>query len=170
MKVTQNTVVALTYELKVNDDAGNKQLVEKVDVSQPMVILFGNSGLPEKFENALEGKEPGESFTVEISFDDAYGEYEEEGVVKLPFDVFNVDGKFNIEDFPVGSSVPMSDQDGNMMNGRVLEHAADGLVMDFNHPLAGYDLFFEGKVEEVRLATEEEMDHGHVHGPGGHHH
>ena len=170
MKVAKNTVVALTYELKVNDDEGSKQLIEKVETDQPMTILFGESGLPEGFETGIEGLEQGESFSFEIEVGDAYGEYEEEAVVKLPKDVFNVDGKFNEEDFPVGSMVPMTDQEGNMLRGRVLDIESDALIMDFNHPLAGHNLYFEGKIEMVRLATAEELDHGHVHGPGGHHH
>lgn len=170
MKISKDTVVALTYELKVNDDEGNKQLIEKVESEQPMTILFGKSGLPEKFESEIEGLEQGQSFNFEIDKDEAYGSYEDEAIVKLPKDVFKVDGKFNEEDFPVGSMVPMTDQEGNMLRGRVVEIQPDALIMDFNHPLAGHDLFFEGQVELVRLATAEEIDHGHVHGPGGHHH
>lgn len=170
MKISKDTVVALTYELKVNDDEGNKQLIEKVESEQPMTILFGKSGLPEKFESAIEGLEQGQAFNFEINQDDAYGSYEDEAIVKLPKDVFKVDGKFNEDDFPVGSMVPMTDQEGNMLRGRVVEIQPDALIMDFNHPLAGHDLFFEGQVELVRLATAEEIDHGHVHGPGGHHH
>lgn len=170
MKISKDTVVALTYELKVNDDEGNKQLIEKVESEQPMTILFGKSGLPEKFESEIEGLEEGQSFNFEINKDDAYGSYEDEAIVKLPKDVFKVDGKFNEEDFPEGSMVPMTDQEGNMLRGRVVEIQPDALIMDFNHPLAGHDLYFEGQVELVRLATAEEIDHGHVHGPGGHHH
>ncbi len=170
MKVAKNTVVALTYELKVNDDEGTKQLIEKVETDHPMTILFGQSGLPERFESEIEGMEQGDSFSFEIEVGDAYGEYEEEAVVKLPKDVFNVDGKFNEEDFPVGSMVPMTDQEGNMLRGRVLDIESDALIMDFNHPLAGHNLYFEGKIEMVRLATADELDHGHAHGPGGHHH
>jgi FKBP-type peptidyl-prolyl cis-trans isomerase SlyD len=64
----------------------------------------------------------------------------------------------------------MTDEEGNMMRGRVVEVDNEGILMDFNHPLAGHNLFFEGKVENVREATEEELDHGHVHGEGGHQH
>jgi FKBP-type peptidyl-prolyl cis-trans isomerase SlyD len=170
MKVRKNTVVSLTYELKVNNDEGSLELVEKVDENQPMVFIFGSSGLPEKFEAALDGKETGETFKIELATEEAYGDYEEEAIVKLPQDVFKIDGKFTPEDFPEGSMVPMSDQDGNMMRGRVVEVDNEGILMDFNHPLAGHDLHFEGTIINVRMATPDELDHGHVHGPGGHHH
>jgi FKBP-type peptidyl-prolyl cis-trans isomerase SlyD len=170
MRVAKNTVVELTYVLKVNDDEGNKQLIEKVESDHPMTILVGMSGLPEKFESNIDGLEEGQNFTIEVKVDEAYGDYEDEAVVKLPKDVFMVDGKFEAENFEVGTMVPMTDQEGNMMRGRVIEVDTDALLMDFNHPLAGHDLFFEGKIESVRLATEEELDHGHVHGPGGHQH
>jgi len=170
MRVAKNTVVALTYELKVNDDEGKKQLIEKVESDQPMTILFGMSGLPEKFEKEINGLEDGANFSLEIKTEDAYGDYEDEAIVKLPKDVFMVDGKFEAENFEIGSMVPMTDNEGNMMRGRVIEIEPDALIMDFNHPLAGHDLYFEGKIESVRLATAEELDHGHVHGPGGHHH
>lgn len=170
MRVAENTVVVLTYELKIKDDEGNKQLIEKVESDQPMTILFGMSGLPEKFESQINGLEEGENFSLDINIEDAYGDYEDEAIVKLPKDVFLVDGKFEAENFEVGTMVPMTDQEGNMMRGRVIEVEADALIMDFNHPLAGHDLYFEGKIESVRLATAEELDHGHVHGPGGHHH
>lgn len=170
MKVRKNTVVALSYELKVNDDEGNKQLVEKVEQNEPMVFLFGHSGLPEKFEAELDGKEEGDKFSFQLSYEEAYGDYEEEALVKLPQDVFKVDGQFNPQDFPEGAMVPMSDQDGNMMRGRVVEVDPEGILMDFNHPLAGHDLFFDGSVINVRMATPEEIEHGHAHGPGGHHH
>jgi FKBP-type peptidyl-prolyl cis-trans isomerase SlyD len=64
----------------------------------------------------------------------------------------------------------MQDQDGNPMDGRVLEIGTETVKMDFNHPLAGEELHFKGEILEVREATAEELDHGHVHGPGGHHH
>jgi FKBP-type peptidyl-prolyl cis-trans isomerase SlyD len=64
----------------------------------------------------------------------------------------------------------MKDQDGNPLRGEVIKVEQDLVYMDFNHPMAGFDLYFTGKVLEVREASPEEIAHGHVHGPGGHHH
>jgi FKBP-type peptidyl-prolyl cis-trans isomerase SlyD len=64
----------------------------------------------------------------------------------------------------------MRDSNGNHVHGTVMKVEFNRVQMDFNHPLAGYDLYFEGEILEIRPATPEEIDHGHVHGPGGHHH
>ncbi len=64
----------------------------------------------------------------------------------------------------------MSDDQGNRLNGMVKEVNAEGVLIDFNHPMAGIDLYFTGVIESLRAATATEMEHGHVHGPGGHHH
>jgi FKBP-type peptidyl-prolyl cis-trans isomerase SlyD len=66
--------------------------------------------------------------------------------------------------------VPMSDNDGNHLRGKILEITDEHIKMDFNHPLAGTDLHFSIEVLDVREATDEEIDHGHVHGEHGHHH
>jgi FKBP-type peptidyl-prolyl cis-trans isomerase SlyD len=170
MKITKNKVVSVTYELSTKDASGKVKMLEKADKAHPMMFLFGHSGLPEKFEAELDGLEPGGAFEFTLESDEAYGEFEKEAVVNIPLDVFRKDGIFNRNDFPVGSFVPMSDAEGNIMQGKVLEITDKDIKMDFNHPLAGMDLYFKGSVVEVREATPEEISHGHVHGPGGHHH
>ncbi|HEY8400423.1 MAG TPA: FKBP-type peptidyl-prolyl cis-trans isomerase [Cytophagaceae bacterium] len=170
MKVEKNKVVTITYELRTADEKGNKSLVEKVEIENPMVILFGASGLPDKFETELEGLSVGESFEFQLESDEAYGDFDSEAVVRLPLDVFKINGEFDAENFHVGMFVPMSDEEGNMLQGKILEITNSDIQMDFNHPLAGKDLYFIGKIEGVRDASPEELDHGHVHGPGGHHH
>jgi FKBP-type peptidyl-prolyl cis-trans isomerase SlyD len=112
----------------------------------------------------------GDSFDFVVESDEAYGEIEKEAIVKIPVDTFKVDGKFDAAGFPIGKLVPMSDQDGNMLRGKVLEVTADAIKMDFNHPLAGMDLYFTGQVINIREASQDEISHGHVHGPDGHHH
>jgi len=70
----------------------------------------------------------------------------------------------------VGNDIPMQNNEGQTLMGKVLEITDDKVKMDFNHPLAGLDLFFKGEILDVRKATAEEIEHGHVHGPEGHHH
>jgi FKBP-type peptidyl-prolyl cis-trans isomerase SlyD len=72
--------------------------------------------------------------------------------------------------FQVGAMIPMSDNEGNHLSGKILSITDENVQMDFNHPLAGTDLHFEGSILEVRAATQEELDHGHVHGEHGHQH
>ena len=170
MKITKNKVVAVTYELTTKDENGKDVMLEKADTQNPMVFLFGHSGLPEKFESELDGLQTGDKFNFTLESEEAYGDFEDEAVVRLPIDVFKIDGQFNTEDFPIGAVIPMSDAEGNIMHGRVMEVTDKDLEMDFNHPLAGMDLYFNGAVVEVRDASAEEISHGHVHGAGGHHH
>ncbi|AKQ45434.1 peptidylprolyl isomerase [Rufibacter radiotolerans] len=170
MKIEENKVVSLTYELRVTDEEGEATLVETADEENPMVFLFGVSGLPEKFEEELEGKSAGESFKFTVSAEDGYGDLDESAIVPVPKNVFEVDGKIDEEMVQVGNYIPMSDNEGNHMQGRIVGVEPDHVLMDFNHPLAGMDMHFEGKIVSVREATQEEISHGHVHGEGGHHH
>ncbi|WMJ73788.1 peptidylprolyl isomerase [Cytophagaceae bacterium ABcell3] len=167
MKITRDKVVAIDYELKVKSEGGGLELVEKTEGQEPMVFLFGQSGLPEKFEENLDGKQEGDAFEFSLTSNEAYGDIDENAIVKFPSNVFAQDGVVDTETFKPGAIIPMSDPDGNVLRGRVLEVTPTEVEMDFNHPLAGYDLHFEGNVKEVREATEEELSHGHAHGPGG---
>ena len=168
--ISENKVVSLTYELKILNDDGEQTLVETADESNPMVFLYGVSGLPEKFEEYLDGKQEGEAFSFSLEAEEGYGEYDDNALVPIPKNVFEVDGKIDDEMLQEGNYIPMADNEGNHMQGRVMKIQGDEVVMDFNHPLAGMKMFFEGKVLSVREATPEEISHGHVHGDGGHHH
>ncbi|GAB3531691.1 FKBP-type peptidyl-prolyl cis-trans isomerase [Pontibacter brevis] len=170
MKIEQNKVVTLTYELRILDENGEQSLIETATEEQPMVFIYGMSGLPDQFEDSLQGLSKGDSFDFKLETEDGYGEYNQEAVVELPKNVFEVDGSVPNDMLEEGNYIPMADSEGNQLQGRVQEVKEDTVTMDFNHPLAGKDLFFKGKVQDVRDATPEELDHGHVHGPGGHHH
>lgn len=168
--ISKNKVVSLTYELKVLNDDGEQTLVETADQENPMVFLFGSSGLPDKFEEYLDGKNEGESFSFALEAEEGYGDYDEHALVNIPKNVFEIDGKIDDDMLQEGNYIPMSDNEGNHMQGRVMEVGDEEVVMDFNHPLAGQKMYFDGKIEKVREATPEEIAHGHVHGEGGHHH
>lgn len=170
MKVSQNKVVSLTYELSVRE--GEESLmVERVTADQPFVYLHGTGGLPEKFEEALNSLEIGADFDFMLHKDDSgYGELDPSAIVDLPLEVFMVDGVFDNEMITIGNYIPMSDTEGNKMQGLVVDVNEQFVKMDFNHPLAGRDLFFKGSVQAIREASGEEIEHGHVHGEGGHQH
>jgi FKBP-type peptidyl-prolyl cis-trans isomerase SlyD len=168
--VAQNSVVTLTYDLSVTDENQEKVLVEQAESDEPMVFLFGHSGLPEEFENQLDGKNPGDSFSFSLTPEQAYGDYDQQAVVQIPKQVFEIDGKVDDQMLEVGNYLPMADNEGNHMQAKVVEVGDEMVTMDFNHPLAGMVMHFDGKVVEVRPATAEELSHGHVHGDGGHHH
>ncbi len=162
--------MTLTYELRITDENGEPNLVETANQEHPMVFIYGMSGLPDQFEDKLEGLNVGDTFDFKLAAEEGYGDFDENALVDLPMNVFEVEGSVPADMLEQGNYIPMSDSEGNQLQGRVVEVTADTVKMDFNHPLAGKELAFKGKVENVREATEEELAHGHVHGEGGHHH
>nr|WP_287939042.1 peptidylprolyl isomerase [Algoriphagus sp.] len=173
MKINTNTVVGLTYELKVSKEEDGIESapfsVEIRDEEDPFYFLFGMSGLPEKFEELLEGKEQGEDFSFTLTMADAYGEPDEELVITLPKEQFSGERGFSPEMLEEGNFLPLMDENGYSMQAKILKDLGEQLLLDFNHPLVGFDLHFEGNIMEVREATKEEIKHGHVHGEHGAH-
>ena len=169
-QISENKVVTITYDLSVTDENQEKVLVESAEADAPMVFLFGQSGLPEEFENQLDGKGAGDAFSFSLTPEQAYGDYDQQAVVSIPKQVFEIDGKIDEEMLQVGNFLPMADNEGNHMQAKVVEVGDEMVTMDFNHPLAGMVMHFDGKVVDVRTATAEELSHGHVHGDGGHQH
>lgn len=170
MIAANNNVVAVSYVLTVDDGQGQQEVYEKVEDSTPFYFLFGHQNVLPKFEEAIAGKEVGDTFSVFIDFENAYGDYEESKNVIIPKANFKEDGKKNKELLKIGKVISMQDDKGNQMRGEITKVDYLGVHMDFNPPLAGYDLYFEGKVMAIREAEPIEIEHGHVHGPDGHHH
>ena len=81
-----------------------------------------------------------------------------------------VNGEIAEELLKIGNIIPMQDENKNPLNGKVVALESETVKLDFNNPMAGIDLYFTGKVEDMRVASESEIAHGHVHGPHGHHH
>ncbi len=169
-QISPNKVVTITYDLSVTDENQEKVLVESAETDAPMVFLFGQSGLPEEFENQLHGKQAGDAFNFTLTPDQAYGDYDDQAVVDIPKNVFEIDGQLDQEMLQVGNFLPMADNEGHHMQGKIVEIGDQAVKMDFNHPLAGMVMHFDGQVAAVREATSEELEHGHVHGEGGHQH
>jgi len=162
MKIDVNKVVTLTYELTVEGE-----VVESVDVSRPFTFIHGTGYLLPKFEENIQGLIAGDEFSFDVKCAEAYGPASEDNVVELPKNIFEVDGKMDTNVVAPGNVVPMLDAEGNKHHGIVLEITDANVVMDFNHPMAGDDLSFKGKVIEVREATAEELAQGHVHQNNG---
>ena len=161
MEITKNSVVALQYEMF--DAAG--ELLDQTQADEPMVYLHGGyDGIFPVVEEALHGKKVGDKIDVTMEPDDAFGEYDAELVRIEPQDVFP-------EEIEVGMMFEDDDpESGDVMLFTVTEIADGKVVVDGNHPLAGKRLRFVATVAEVRAASAEELAHGHVHGPHGHHH
>lgn len=163
MNIKKDTVVSVSYTLMVEG--------EQVDASgdSPLTYLHGHNQMIPGFEAKLDGLAEGETYKFSVDPDNAYGEYNKEAVVDLDKSVFLIDGVMSTDVFE-GAQLRMSDSDGNPLIGSVVKIGEDKVKMDFNHILAGKTLDFAGKIEGVREATTEEVDHGHVHGEGDHDH
>lgn len=170
MVVEKNKVVGIAYQLKVDDGESGMVDFEHVPENQPFLFLFGVGAVFPKFEEALAGKSVGDAFSVFIDFENAYGDYYEERKTIIPKANFKKDGKKQNEMLKVGAVIPMQDEKGNQIKGEITKIDYMGVHMDFNPPLAAHDLQFDGKIISIREAQPEEIDHGHVHGPDGHHH
>ncbi len=156
MKISANKFVAVTYDLYVGE-GDERELMEKATREVPLKFIYGTGAMIQAFEDALMGLESGAAFDFTITPENAYGEYNEDYVLDLPKKIFEVDGKFDSEMIQEGNTVPMMDSNGNRMNGSVLEVRDDVVVMDFNHPLAGETLHFQGEVIDVHEPTAEEI-------------
>ncbi|MCD6090734.1 MAG: FKBP-type peptidyl-prolyl cis-trans isomerase [Bacteroidales bacterium] len=168
MKVGKNKVVGMIYILSKDDING--ELVQEVSKDKPFVVMFGVGALLPKFEENLEGLAVGDTFNFSLTSEEGYGEKTPEAIVDLDKKIFEVEGNIDEEFLKVGASIPMQNEQGHPLNGLVLEITDNTVKMDFNHPLAGQGLYFTGEVVEVREASAEELEHGHVHGDGGHQH
>jgi FKBP-type peptidyl-prolyl cis-trans isomerase SlyD len=170
MKVEKDKVISVHYVLQV-DHEGNKVVADKSELDKPLTYLHGAGGLLPDFEAALEGLAKGDSFSFSITAERGYGVRDEAEVVQIPLDSFRDDkGNVDFEMVKAGNVLPMQDQNGNHFQGFVADVTDQFVLMDFNHPLAGKDLYFSGAVADIREASAEELSHGHVHGPGGHQH
>ncbi|MDO8969047.1 MAG: hypothetical protein Q7U74_00060, partial [Saprospiraceae bacterium] len=96
--------------------------------------------------------------------------YDDTALVEVPKQIFEHEGSIPDGLLEVGNVLPLQDQEGNRLQGMVAHVGDESVKLDFNHPMAGVDLFFTGHVEGVRDAEPSELEHGHVHGAGGHQH
>ncbi|WP_226389722.1 FKBP-type peptidyl-prolyl cis-trans isomerase [Penaeicola halotolerans] len=170
MKAEKNKVITLVYELHVDDGENGKTFFEKVEKDTPFSFLFGADNVVAAFEKNIEGKQAGDTFDFFIDYENAYGDYDDDKVVIVPKSSFKENGKLEKDILKVGKVIPMKDDKGNMMRGEIIKIDYKGIHMDFNSPLAGLDLYFKGEILDIREAEKEEIEHGHAHGPGGHHH
>lgn len=162
MKIAKDTVVSLSYELV--DLSGGAMLEKSND---PISYVHGGyDGIFPTVEEALHGKNVGDKVSVKMEPDDAFGEYEHDLVRVESRDLFP-------KDIEVGMQLEggaEDDDDEDYMLYTIVEITDKEVTVDGNHPLAGKTLNFNATVTDVRSATKEELDHGHVHGAGGHHH
>jgi FKBP-type peptidyl-prolyl cis-trans isomerase SlyD len=156
MQITKNKVAGIHYTLR--DNSGT--VLDTSDGRDPLYYLHGAGNLIAGMEEGLEGKTQGDKFELKVSPEKGYGEKDPTMTQKVPRSAFG--------DQEVRKGMKFSNDRGAVVT--VTDVGLDSITVDANHPLAGVELTFDVEVMEVRNATAEEIQHGHVHGPGGHHH
>ena len=156
MQISKNKVAAIHYTLKNNEG----EVIDSSEGRDPLYYLHGAGNLISGMEEGLEGRNAGDKFTLKVTPEKGYGEVDPGMVQKVPRSAFG--GQ------EVKPGMKFSTNQGGVVT--VTEVEADNITVDANHPLAGVELNFDVEVMEVRNATDEELSHGHVHGPGGHQH
>jgi FKBP-type peptidyl-prolyl cis-trans isomerase SlyD len=160
MQIEQNKVVTLNYTLKDND--GNV-IDQSSDGS--FAYLHGANNIIPGLENALTGKSAGDKMDVAVTPAEGYGERDAEKTQTVPRNMFPEDAEIE-----TGMQFHAQGPGGETLVVTVVKLEDDTVTVDGNHPLAGVALNFDVEVIDVRDASEEELQHGHVHGPGGHEH
>mgnify|MGYP000568947983 CR=1 FL=1 len=160
MQVANHKVVTIDYTL--TDDQG--AVIDTSKGGEPLAYIHGMNNIIPGLENALAGKQAGDSLTVSVQPGEGYGERNDAMQQDVPREMFD-----GADDIQVGMQFHASDGDRTHVV-TVVGMSDTHITVDGNHPLAGQTLNFDVTIVDVRDATAEEMEHGHVHGPGGHHH
>lgn len=161
MQIRNDAVVTIDYTL--TNDAG--EVIDSSSGGEPLAYLHGAGNIIPGLEAALEGKASGDSLQVHIEAVDAYGEHHEGLIQVIDRSMFQ-----GVDELAVGMEFHAQANDGGMQVVRIAAIEGDDVTIDGNHPLAGVPLNFDVTVVEVREASAEELEHGHVHGPHGHEH
>lgn len=182
---TPNKYVTVAYELYTDNDKGIHELVEKAPIEHPFQFISGLGIALDSFESKILALAEGEAFDFVLKVDEAYGPYEQDHVIELPKETFDINGRFDKDMVYPGAVLPLVNADGMRFQGLVLELKDNTVIIDLNHPLAGKDLHFKGQVVTMRDATNEEIqalinhegcncggdcEGGCEGGCGGHHH
>jgi FKBP-type peptidyl-prolyl cis-trans isomerase SlyD len=170
MRIQRDCVVTLTYTLC--DESG--EILEEVSAEEPFVYLHGYENILSKLENGLNDLEAGEAFNVALDPEDGYGSYETQYQKRVSREEFPPEmvlkSGMAFELMPDDNeTAELLGQAGAGLVFYIKEVGAQDVLIDANHPLAGRELHFRGKILDVRRATDSERDHGHVHGGEGAH-
>jgi len=160
MQIGKKCAVAIDYKLTIEDGI----VVDASEKGDPLWYLHGAGNIIPGLEKQLEGLNPGDKKTVVVAPEEGYGVYDKSKVHGVP------KAQFPQSSYKLGDSIVATAPDGTEVPARITAMDGKNITLDFNHELAGKTLTFDITVSEVRTATGDEMKHGHVHGPGGHHH
>ncbi|MCK5725653.1 MAG: peptidylprolyl isomerase [Thiotrichaceae bacterium] len=158
MKIDTHKAITLSYTLKDNDGT----LLDSADKSEPFIFIYGTGNVIPGLENALKGKEKGDTFKVHLAAADAYGEYTKELLQKVSKEMFK---GMEEKDLFEGAQFHAETNQG-MQVIKIKTVASDHVIIDGNHPMAGKELNFDVTIDDVRDSTKEELAHGHIHADG----
>ncbi|GIK59419.1 MAG: peptidylprolyl isomerase [Ignavibacteriota bacterium] len=161
MALMTNKVITINYTLK--DKEGN--LLDSTDNGGPFSFITGNMQVLPGLEEALVSMIIGSKKNIKLAAADAYGEYDENAIQKVNRSLFPEEAELE-----TGMTYFAHSPEGQHIQFVITKIENDDITVNFNHPLAGKNLEFDVELLDVRDATPEEISHGHVHGPGGHHH
>jgi FKBP-type peptidyl-prolyl cis-trans isomerase SlyD len=167
-RITSNKVVAFHFRLcEVNAEGEHSDWLEQSNNDEPLYYLHGFHNVIVGVEKALDGKKKGDKIEITLEPDEAYGQRNPEHIQRVPLK--NLQFPEGIKKPAVGGLARARSERG-WHNAIILKAGKFTADVDFNHPFAGRTLHYEIEVDTVRDASEEELSHGHVHGPGGHQH
>ena len=170
MQIDNNKMVSLIYQLR--EKSADGRVLEELKEVKPLKFVFGTGKLLPAFEANILSLSSGDQFSFNLNAENAYGSRREDMIIDVPLSVFEKEGKVDENICRVGNEVPMVDGAGNPFHGIINEISADSVRMDFNHPMAGIDLYFSGRILEVREPYTEELTAGNnsCSGCAGHDH
>lgn len=157
-------VLCLSFDMYGQSHPDSEEILfEGVTSSKPYTFIFGVEPQFPEFEKQILNLEEDAEFNVRVSSNDAYGPFDDQLVIDLKRNIFIVDDKFDDANVKVGNVLLLFDNEGNPFCGKVVSIRKEKVKVDFNNPLSGYDFRYKGKVEKIRAAKLEEINHGHLH-------
>lgn len=155
--------MVVTFHYTLRNEAG--EVLDSSSGAEPLSYLHGYKNIVPGLEKALLGKTVGSQFKVTVEPSEGYGEREDEMVIQVPKEEWDLP-----ENVGAGEIVELQSPEGHVVPALIVEIGNEFVVLDANHPLAGEQLFFEIELTDIRIATKDELEHGHAHGLGGHQH
>lgn len=157
MKNQTKKYIAVAYDLYTDNAKGVHEVVEQAPPEHPFQFISGIGAALDSFEKKVEELNEGDTFDFTLNVDEAYGAYDQAHVLDLDKQMFSPNGHFDAENIYPGNIITLMNDDGNRFQGMVLEVKESKVVVDLNHPLAGKDLHFKGRIVTSRPATDEEI-------------
>ncbi len=156
MTIADKKVVTLEFTVK---NADTNEVIESSVGGEPLIYLHGFNNLVPGLETALTGKKVGDKYDVNVSAEEGYGVRDDSLVQEVPKAAFE-----GVEDVQVGMEFTADGPNGPVVV-EVTKIENDMVTIDSNHPLASIPLAFSGEIKEIREASSDELEHGHIHGP-----